>query len=84
MDKRLELIRQIINSDEVGVSVIWAKLHGETDVQKNAGFTKRDLIKASANAFAKLVKADDDILVMVPIFAQYSKLIETELFKEEK
>ena len=70
MDKRLELLKLIINSDDEGIKAIWNSFYGK----KKMPFSKEDPMKSAASAFVELSNE----------LAEFTDRIAKNLFKGEK
>lgn len=80
MDKRLELLKLIINSDDKGIEAIWNSLYGK----KNVPFSEKDFMESSASAFVDMASKHTEIILISNELAQFASRIAKQLFKEEK
>lgn len=80
MDKRLELLKLIINSDDEGIKVIWNHFYGK----KNMPFSEEDLMKSAASAFVDMVHDHVGVVLISDELAEFACRIAKNLFKEEK
>ncbi len=80
MDKRLELLKLIINSDDEGIKAIWNSVYGK----KKTPFSKEDFFKSSASVFVDMVSEHTEIVLISNELAKFVGKMAKELFKEEK
>lgn len=80
MDKRLELLKLIINSDDEGIKAIWNSFYGK----KNVPFSEKDFIKSSASVFVDMVSDHTEIILISDELAEFTSRMAKQLFKEEK
>lgn len=80
MDKRLELLKLIINSDDEGIKAIWNSFYGK----KNMPFSEEDLMKSAVGAFVDMVHDHTEIILISDELAEFVHRIAKQLFKEEK
>lgn len=80
MDKRLELLKLIINSDDEGIKAIWNSFYGK----KNMPFSEEDLMKAAASVFVDMVDENEKIILISNTLAKFANKIARKIFKEEK
>ncbi len=80
MDKRLELLKLIVNSDDKGIEVIWDHFYGK----KNMPFSEKDFMKSAASAFVDMVSEHTEIVLFSNELAEFAGKIAKNLFKEEK
>jgi len=81
-EKRLMLLKKIINSDNDGINILYDRL--TTPTCKDRNITEEDIAQATAHAFAEMSVDDPELILFTPIFAHgVSEAIKI-LFKEEK
>ena len=80
MDKRLELLKLIINSDDEGIKAIWNSFYGK----KSMPFSKEDLMKSAASAFVDMTHDRIGVILISDDLAEFAHRIAKQLFKEEK
>lgn len=80
MDKRLELLKLIINSDDEGIKAIWNSFYGK----KNMPFSEEDLMKSAASVYVDMVHDCTEIILISNELAAFASRIAKQLFKEEK
>lgn len=81
-EKRLMMLKKIINSDNDGINILYDRLTKSTCKDRN--ITEEDIVQATAHVFAKMSVDDPELILLTPIFAHgVSEAIKI-LFKEEK
>lgn len=80
MDKRLELLKLIINSDDEGIKAIWNSFYGK----KKVPFTKEDLDEACKSVCSEMVANIPGRMLLLDDYVEFAVRIEKLLFKEEK
>ncbi len=79
-NKRLTLLRLIINSDEEGVDRIYSSIYKD----KKIPFSRDNFIEAVGDAFIEMVSENEKMILLMDVCADYSAKITHRLFKEEK
>lgn len=78
-EKRLQLIKKIVNCDEEGVSKLFEMFEKKCGI---SGFSREDFIALSAKKAAKLAAETDPSVIL--LLAEYTSTIVNEIYKEEK
>lgn len=80
-EKRLMMLKKIINSDNEGIDILYNKLTKENC--KDRGITQADITYAAAHVFAEMSVEDPELMVLMPIFAHGISEMLKILFKED-
>lgn len=80
MDKRLELLKIIINSDDKGIKAIWNNFYGKQPVP----FSEKDFMKSAASVFVDMVSEHTEIVLLSNELSEFANRMSKQLFKEEK
>lgn len=81
-EKRLMLLKKIINSDNNGIDILYERLTKPACKDKN--ITEEDINQAAAHAFAEMSVKDPSLILLMPTLAYGTSKIIKILFKEEK
>ena len=77
-EKRLMLIKKIINSDNDGINILYDRL--TKSCCKDSNITEEDIAQAAAHVFAEMSVEDPELIVLMPIFAHgISEILKTYL-----
>lgn len=79
-NKRLTLLKLIVNSDEEGVNKIYSSIYEN----KKIPFSRDNFIEAAGDAFVEMVSKNEKMILLMDVCADYSAKISHRLFKEEK
>ena len=80
-EKRLMMLKKIINSDNDGIDILYDKL--TKSCCKNKNITSDEITRAAAHVFAEMSVEDPELMVLMPIFAHGISEILKILFKED-
>lgn len=80
MDKRQELLKLIINSDDEGIKAIWNSFYGKKDIP----FSEKDFMKLTAHTLVDMLNDHPKIILISDELAEFASRIAKQLFKEEK
>lgn len=79
-DKRLELLKLIINSDDKGIEKIYEKIFNINEIS----FSKENFKKIAAKVASEMILDVPGRVMIMDDYVEYAVRIEKLLFKEEK